>query len=45
MSDKNLEQQITIKFYMKTGKSASETLALLTLVWGENAMKNSSVFE
>jgi len=45
MSDKNLEQQINIKFCVKIGKSASETLALLTVAYGEYAMKKSSVFE
>jgi hypothetical protein len=45
MSDKILEQRINIKFCEKTGKSASETLALLTLVCGEYAMKKSSVLE
>jgi hypothetical protein len=45
MSDKNLEQQINIKFCAKSGKSASETLALLTLAYGEYAMKKSSDFE
>jgi hypothetical protein len=38
MSDKNLEQQISIKFYVKIGKSASET-SLLTLAYGEYALK------
>jgi hypothetical protein len=45
MSDKNLEQQINIKFCVKTGKSASETLALLTVAYGEYAMMKLSVFE
>jgi len=45
MSDKNLEQQINIKFCVKIGKSASETLALLTVVYGEYTMKKWSVFE
>jgi hypothetical protein len=45
MSDKNLEQQINIKFRVKIGKSASETLAPLTVTHGEYAMKKSSVFE
>ena len=45
MSDKNLEQRINIKFCVKIGKSASETLALLTVVYGEYAMKKSRVFE
>jgi hypothetical protein len=31
MSDKNLEHWINIKFCVKIGKSASETLALLTV--------------
>ena len=45
MSDKNLEQRISITFCVKIGKSASETLALLTVAYGEHAMKKSSVFE
>ena len=45
MSDKNLEQRINIKFCVKIGKSANETLALLTVAYGEHAMKKSSVFE
>ena len=45
MSDKNLEQRINIKFYVNIGKSTSETLALLTVAYGEYAMKKSSVFE
>jgi hypothetical protein len=44
MSDKNLKQQINIKFCVKIGKSASETLALLTVVYGEYTVKKSSVF-
>ena len=45
ISDKNPEQWINIKFCVKIGKSASETLALLTVAYGEYAMKKSSVFE
>jgi hypothetical protein len=45
MTDKNLEQQINIKFCVKIGKNASETLALLSVVYGKYAMKKSSVFE
>jgi hypothetical protein len=41
--NKNLEQQINIKFCAKFGKSASETLAILTLASNEYAMKKSSV--
>jgi hypothetical protein len=45
MSDDKLKQRINIKFCVKIGKSASETLALLTVAYGEYAMKKSSVFE
>jgi len=45
MSDKNLEQRINIKFCVKIDKSASETLALLTVAYGEYAAKKLSVFE
>jgi len=45
MSDKNIEQRINIKFCVKIGKSASKTLAVLTVAYGEYAMKKSSVFE
>jgi transposase len=45
MSDKKLEQRINIKFCVKIGKSASETLALLTVAYGEYDMRKSSVFE
>jgi hypothetical protein len=44
MSDENLEQRINIKFCVKIGKSASETLALLTVAYDECAMKKLSVF-
>jgi hypothetical protein len=44
MSDKDLEQRITIKFCVKSGKSASETLALLTVACDEYAMKNRMFF-
>jgi transposase len=44
MSDKNLEQRINIKFCVKIGKSASESLALSTVDYGQYAMKKSSVF-
>ena len=45
MSDKNLEQWINIQFCVKIGRSATETLALLTVAYGEYAMKKLSVFE
>jgi hypothetical protein len=41
MSDKNLEQRINIKFYVKIDKSVSETLTLFTVVYDEYAMKKS----
>jgi hypothetical protein len=44
MSDKNLEQRINIKFCVKIGKSAVETLALFIVAYGEYAMNKSSVF-
>jgi len=45
ISNKNLEQRINIKFCVKIDKSASEALALLTVAYGEYAMKKSSVSE
>jgi hypothetical protein len=42
VSGKNLEQWINIKFCIKTCRSASETLAQLTLVYGVYAVKKSS---
>jgi hypothetical protein len=42
MSDKNLEQRIN-KLCVNIGKSASETLVLLTVAYGEYAMKKLSV--
>jgi hypothetical protein len=44
MGDKNLEQRIKIKFCVKFGKSASGTLALLTVACDEYAMKKSECF-
>jgi hypothetical protein len=46
MSDTNLELGINIKFCVKIGKIASETVALLTVFFNrEYTMKKSSVFE
>jgi transposase len=45
MSDKNLKPQVNIKFCVKSGKSVSEILALLTVAYGGYAMKKSSVYE
>jgi hypothetical protein len=41
MSDKNVKQRINIKFCVKI---SSDMLALLTVAYGEYAMKKSSVF-
>jgi hypothetical protein len=45
MSDKKLEHRMNIKFCVKNGNSTSETLALLTVAYGEYDMKKSSVFK
>jgi len=45
MSDKNLEQRIDIKFCVKIGKSTTETSALLTVAYGEYAMRKTGVSE
>jgi hypothetical protein len=39
MSNKNLEQRINIQICVKIGKTASKMSALLTLTYGEYAMK------
>jgi hypothetical protein len=39
ISDKNLLQRINIKFCVKIDKSASETLAVLTVAHGDYTMK------
>jgi hypothetical protein len=44
MSYKDLEQRINVKFCVKIGKSDSETLAPLTVAYGEYDMKKSSGF-
>jgi hypothetical protein len=44
-TDSREKQWMNIKFCAKIGKSASETLAVLTLPYGEYAMKKMSVFE
>jgi hypothetical protein len=45
MSDWFLQQQINIKFYVKSGKNASDTCIVLSKAYGGEAMKKSSVFE
>jgi hypothetical protein len=45
MNDKNLERRTNFKFCVKIGKSASQTLAPLTVAYGEYTMKKSCVFD
>jgi hypothetical protein len=45
MSDKKLEQRISIKFCGKIGTSGSETTVLLTMAYAECVMKKLSVLE
>jgi hypothetical protein len=45
MSDLFLERRININFCAKFGKNASQTCAMLSKVYGREAMKKSSVFE
>jgi hypothetical protein len=45
MSDRLLEQCINIKFCAKLGKSASETLQMLTEAYDADAAKKLSVSE
>jgi hypothetical protein len=45
MSEKNLEQWINMKFRVKIGKCASETLDLITVAYSEYAMKKLSIFD
>jgi transposase len=45
MSHRLLEQRINIKFCTKSGKSASETVQMLTEAYGADAVKKSSVSE
>lgn len=45
MSEKNQEQRLNIRFYVKICKSASEMLDPLKMAYGERATKNSIIFE
>jgi hypothetical protein len=45
ISDRLLEESINIKFCVKLGKSASETLHMLTEAYGAGAMKKSRVYK
>jgi hypothetical protein len=40
MSDRFLEQRIDIKFYVKVGKNASDTCAMLSDAYGGEAVKS-----
>lgn len=45
MIDINVEQRVVIKFYVKLGKSASETFSLLKTVYEESCLKRSTLFK
>jgi hypothetical protein len=45
MNDKNQGQRINMEICLKIGKSASETLAILVMTYGEHAMNLSINFE
>lgn len=45
MSERNLENQINIKFCVKIGKSTNEMLDILKMVYSEHDVKKSSVFK
>jgi hypothetical protein len=45
VSDRLLKQRVNIKFYAKLGKSASETLQMLTEAYGADDMKTLHVFQ
>jgi hypothetical protein len=44
LNDQILEQQINIKFCVKLGNNASDTCAVLSEAYGEEAMKTSTCF-
>ena len=44
MTDNIKEQRINIKFCVKLGKTASDTLNLLTQVYGDESLKKTAVF-
>ena len=39
------EQQIAVTFYVKLGKSATETFAMLNTAYGDVAMKHTAYFK
>jgi len=44
MSELELEQRTNIKFLFKLGKSGNEIREMLVLVYGDNAMKKTAVY-
>jgi hypothetical protein len=45
ISDKTREQQINTNFWVKIGKRASETLAILAMAYNEYTVNKLSVFK
>ena len=45
MCERNIEQQINIRFYVYIGKSASKKLTLLKMTNAEHAIKKFCIFE
>jgi transposase len=43
--DCKIEQRVCIKFCVKLGKSASETLEMLCVTFGEHSLSRTAVFE
>jgi hypothetical protein len=43
--DSKLEQRVCIKFSVKLGKSATETLEMLRGAFGEHSLSRTAVFE
>ena len=42
--DLSIEQRLTIKFYFKAGKCATETLQMVNAAYGDQALSRSNVF-
>jgi hypothetical protein len=40
-----MEQLVNIKFYVKLGKTPTETYEMLQIVYGDEALSRSSAFE
>jgi hypothetical protein len=43
--DSKMEQRVYIKFCVKLGKSATETLEMLCEAFGEHSLRRAAVFE